>query len=67
MNNELKTYLVAAYSSRNEKQFFITDLVYAKNEVEAENLLVGKTYYRDSNQTKILAKCLKAEVINQIN
>jgi hypothetical protein len=66
MNNELKTYLVGAYSSKSEKQHFISDLVQANNEIEAEKLLINKVYYRDSLQTKVLAKCVKAIVIHQI-
>jgi len=63
----LKTYLIAAYNSKNAKKHFISDLAYGINEIEAENSLINKTYYFDYEQKRILGTCRKAIVINEIN
>ena len=41
----MKTYLINAYNSKTAKQPFISDIVEARNEQEAEELTINKVYY----------------------
>ena len=62
----MTNFLVSVFSNLKSKQHFILDIVAAENENEAEKKIVGKIYYSNSDQTKILGKCKKAIVINRI-
>ena len=62
----MKTYLVAAFNSKNAKTYFLSDIVYAENENNAENKIIGKKYFYDFDQKRLLAVCRKAEVIREV-
>jgi hypothetical protein len=62
----MTNFLVSVYSTLKSKQHFIIDIIEAENENEAEKKVIGKIYYSDSDQKKILGKCKKAIVINRI-
>lgn len=62
----MKTYLVSIFNSINAKAHFVCEIVEAKNEIEAENSFVGKKYYFDSEQKRLLGICRKANVIHEI-
>ena len=62
----MKTYLIEIFNSVNAKTFFIADIVKANNEIEAEKSLIGKKYFFDSEQKRLLGTCLKANVIHEI-
>ena len=62
----MTNFLVSVFNSLNSKEHFIIDIIEAENENEAEKKIVGKIYYSNSEQTKILGKCKKAIVIHRI-
>ena len=62
----MKTYLLAVFNSKNSKNHFVSEVIEATNENEAEKNLIGKKYYFDSEQKRILGTCRKAIVIHQI-
>ena len=62
----MKTYLINIYNSKNAKTYFLTDIVEAHNPNEAEKIIVGKKYYYDSEQKRILGQCRKAIVLHEI-
>lgn len=62
----MKTYLIEIFNSVNAKTFFIADIVQANNEIEAEKSLIGKKYFFDSEQKRLLGTCRKANVIHEI-
>jgi hypothetical protein len=62
----MKTYLIKIFNSKNAKKHFITDLIQADTQKDAENKVINKKYYFDSLETRILGICKKAEVIHEI-
>ena len=62
----MKTYLINAYNSKTAKKPFISDIVEARNEQEAEELTINKVYYFNSARTIILGKAKKIKVIHAI-
>lgn len=62
----MRTFLIAVFHSKNAKNHFISDIVEAENERDAENKLIGKKYFYDYAQTRILGTCRKAEIVNEI-
>ena len=62
----MKTYLINIYNSVNAKNHFITDIIEAKNINEAEKIIVGKKYFFDGDQKRILGTCRKAIVLHEI-
>jgi hypothetical protein len=62
----MKTYLINCYAGKKFKSPFIIDIVNADTPEEAENKTINKTYFKDSNKSKVLAVCKKAEVIHEI-
>jgi hypothetical protein len=62
----MKTYLIEIFNSVNAKSFFIADIVEAQNENEAEKIVIGKKYYFDSEQKRLLGTCRKANVLHEI-
>lgn len=62
----MKTYLIKVFSSVNAKQHFIADLIEANSRSEAESKVLGKKYYFDSEQKRVLGVCRKAEVVREI-
>jgi hypothetical protein len=66
MDQLINSYLVACYSSKASKHPFLHDVINAESIHEAEQKVINKTYYFDSDHKKILAVCKKSEVIRQI-
>jgi hypothetical protein len=62
----MKLYLVSIFNSVNAKAHFISDIIEANNEAEAEKSFVGKKYYFDHEQKRLLGTCRKANVIHEI-
>ena len=62
----MKTYLVSIFNTKKDKKYFITDIITAQNENELFTLLIGKKYFKDSDQKRILGTCRKFEVIREI-
>jgi hypothetical protein len=62
----MKKYLINAFNSKTAKKPFIVDIVEARNEQEAEELTINKTYYFNSAKTIILGKAKKIQVIHEI-
>ena len=64
MRNNL--YLIAIFNSKKAKSYFITEVVEAETPNEAESQVIGKKYYYDFSEKRILGVCRKAELINII-
>jgi hypothetical protein len=62
----MKTYLIHIYRTKKEKNPFLQTITTAESETEAEKKLIGKVFYSNSQETKILGTCRKAEVIREI-
>ena len=62
----MNTYLIAIFNSVNAKKHFVSDVVEAENEKDAETKFIGKKYFYDYEQKRILGTCRKVEVINKI-
>jgi len=62
----MKNYLVKIFNSKNAKNYFVTDIIQAETEKQAESKLINKKYFSDSAESKILGICKKAEVIHEI-
>lgn len=62
----METYLIKIYNTKNAKNHFVTDLIQAETEKQAENKVINRKYFFDSAETKILGVCKKAEVIHEI-
>jgi len=62
----MKKYLIKIFNTKNAKEYFIIDVIQAETQEDAENKVINKKYFRNSDKTKILGICKKAEVIHEI-
>lgn len=62
----MKTFLFEIYRTKASTHPFITECVDAETESEAQEKIIGKKFYWDSDRKREMGTCRKARVINVI-
>ena len=62
----MRQFLIKIYNSVNASNHFIVDLVSVNNGYELDAALIGRKYFRDSDNRKLLGVCRKFEIVHEL-